>query len=85
MKKATGIIRRIDQLGRVVLPKELRQTLSIDKGDSLAIYVTDNDEIILKKYQTGCVLCGSNEHLRQINDKFICKDCVDNLSECDAE
>ena len=59
MKKATGIIRQIDQDGRIVLPKELRQTLSIEEGDSLVIYVNDDDEIILKKYQTGCLICAT--------------------------
>lgn len=80
MKKATGIIRKIDQLGRVVLPKELRKTLSIEKGDSLAIYVSDDDEIILKKYLSGCVLCGNIEHLQQRKGKCICQDCIDNLA-----
>jgi len=80
LKKATGIIRKIDQLGRIVLPKELRQTLSLETGDSLAIFVTDDDEIILKKYQSGCVLCGNIEHLRQRNGKWICQDCVNNIA-----
>ena len=80
MKKATGIIRKIDQLGRVVLPKELRLTLSLETGDSLSIFVNDDDEIILKKYQAGCVLCGHLEHLRQSNGKWICQDCVDNIA-----
>lgn len=80
MKKAIGIIRKIDQLGRIVLPKELRQTLSLETGDSLAIFVTDDDEIILKKYLSGCVLCGNIEHLRQIKGKWICQGCVDNIA-----
>jgi transcriptional pleiotropic regulator of transition state genes len=80
LKKATGIIRKIDKLGRVVLPKELRQTLSLETGDSLTIFVNDDDEIILKKYQSGCVLCGNIEHLRQRKGKWVCQDCVDNLA-----
>lgn len=85
MKNAAGIIRKIDQLGRVVLPKELRQTLSIETGDSLAIFVNDDDEIILKKYQSGCVLCGNLEQLRQRNGKFVCQNCIDNFTVCGTE
>ncbi|HZK56086.1 MAG TPA: AbrB/MazE/SpoVT family DNA-binding domain-containing protein [Desulfosporosinus sp.] len=85
MKTAAGIIRKIDQLGRVVLPKELRQTLSIEMGDSLAIFVNDDDEIILKKYQLGCVLCGNIEHLRQRKGKLVCQNCIDNLTVCGTE
>ena len=85
MKNTTGIIRKIDQLARVVLPKELRQTLSIEEGDSLAIYVNDDDEIILKKYQPGCMLCGNMEHLRQRKGKWLCQGCVDTLAEWNTE
>ena len=85
MKNTTGIIRKIDQLGRIVLPKELRQTLSIEEGDSLVIYVNDDDEIILKKYQPGCMLCGNMEHLRQRKGKWLCQGCVDTLAEWGTE
>ena len=85
MKKATGIVRKIDQHGRIVLPKELRQTLSLEEGDSLAIYVDDDDEIILKKYQPGCMLCGNLEHLRQRKGKWLCQSCVDILAEWGTE
>ncbi|WP_110111928.1 AbrB/MazE/SpoVT family DNA-binding domain-containing protein [Bacillus sp. CGMCC 1.16541] len=61
--KSTGIVRRIDELGRVVIPKELRTMLSFDKGDPIEIYV-DGEEIILKKYTPygACVLTGEVSH-----------------------
>lgn len=83
MKKATGIVRKIDELGRVVLPKELRRTLSLEEGNGLEIYV-NGDEIILKKYQPGCALCGNMEQLYHSNDKLVCSKCVDALKKCTA-
>jgi len=64
--KATGIVRKIDNLGRLVLPKELRKTMNIDIKDPMEIYV-DNDKIILKKYQPACIFCGSSD--KQLNNK----------------
>ena len=78
MKKSTGIVRRVDDLGRIVLPKELRTTLCINEGNPIEIFVAD-DEIILKKYQPGCVLCGGLEDLTQIKDKPVCKNCAHSL------
>ena len=54
--KSTGIVRKVDGLGRVVLPKELRRTLGVDMKDSMEIYV-DGEQIILKKYQPACIFC----------------------------
>ena len=59
MVKSTGIVRKVDELGRVVLPIELRRTLNIDIKDSLEIYV-ENDSIILRKYEPSCIFCGSS-------------------------
>jgi transcriptional pleiotropic regulator of transition state genes len=58
--KATGIVRRIDELGRVVLPKELRTIFNIDHGDALEVF-TEGDSIILKLYQPGCQADGCTE------------------------
>ena len=80
MRKATGIVRAIDPLGRVVTPMELRRTLSLNEGDGLEIFVDSEGEIILRKYQRGCVLCGSRKKLHQTTDKLICKDCITTLS-----
>lgn len=60
MKKATGIVRRVDELGRIVLPIELRRVLGIQEKDKLEIY-TEGDTIILHKYAPGCVFCGNTD------------------------
>ncbi len=73
--KATGIVRRVDELGRLVLPKELRNTMQIQHDDPLEIYV-EEDRIILKKYQPTCVFCGSSEELVDFGDKKVCKACI---------
>lgn len=74
MLKATGIVRRIDDLGRVVIPKEMRRTLEIKEGDPLEFYV-NGDQVILRKYEPGCVLCGSLEDLHTLEGKQICLPC----------
>jgi len=76
--KATGIVRRVDELGRIVIPKELRRTLGIDEGAPMEIYV-DEDKVIFKKYQPGCIFCG-NVHVRPFKDKLICESCASELS-----
>lgn len=72
--KATGIVRRMDDLGRVVLPKELRRTFDIKEGDPLEVFVTDQG-IVLRKYVPGCVHCGSIEGLLAFEGKQICLAC----------
>ena len=72
--KSTGIVRKVDELGRVVLPIELRRTLNIDIKDSLEIYV-ENDSIILKKYEPSCIFCGSSEEVKEFKGKNICNAC----------
>ncbi|MEG1687691.1 MAG: AbrB/MazE/SpoVT family DNA-binding domain-containing protein [Angelakisella sp.] len=76
--KATGIVRKVDGLGRVVLPIELRRVLDIPVQCDLEIYV-DGDEIILKKYLPHCLFCGSSEHLITMDGKNVCADCIDKL------
>ena len=56
--KSTGIVRKVDELGRIVLPIELRRTMNIDVKDALEIYV-DGDQIVLKKYEPSCIFCGN--------------------------
>lgn len=72
--KATGIIRRVDDLGRIVLPKELRQTMGIRTGDPMEIY-TAADNIILCKYAPGCVFCG-NTDAKEVRGVRICERCA---------
>lgn len=76
--KTTGIVRRVDKLGRIVLPKELRVTMDIEENNSLEIYV-EGEKICLKKYTPGCIFCGSTENLESYRDKKICQDCRDEL------
>jgi transcriptional pleiotropic regulator of transition state genes len=78
--KATGIVRKIDELGRIVLPIELRRSLHIDIGDAVEIYV-DPDKIILKKYTPACLFCGNFENMSYFKGKMICKDCVNEMTE----
>jgi len=76
MMKSTGIIRKVDELGRVVIPIELRRTLQIEERDALEIYV-DGEKIILKKYEPACIFCGNAENVQNFKEKNICKDCLD--------
>lgn len=77
--KATGIVRKVDELGRVVIPKETRQLLSVKEGDSLEIF-KDDKEIILKKYSPGCTFCSNMKNLTQFKGVYICEECIDELS-----
>ncbi|MGO4496472.1 AbrB/MazE/SpoVT family DNA-binding domain-containing protein [Paenibacillus sp. 2RAB27] len=73
--KSTGIVRKVDELGRVVIPKELRDTLGIKEKDSLEIYV-DGERIMLKKYEPGCIFCSTVDGLKTISGKLVCVDCA---------
>lgn len=76
--KNTGIVRKVDELGRIVLPIELRRTLDIDVKDSLEIYVEDS-AIVLKKYQPTCIFCGESKDVTTFKDKSICEKCLKEL------
>ena len=76
--KSTGIIRKVDELGRIVLPIELRRVLDIAERDELEIF-TQNDQIILQKYQTSCVFCGTTRELSLYKGKHVCGTCIRNL------
>lgn len=78
--KATGIIRKVDELGRIVLPIELRRTLDIAERDELEIYM-EQDRIVLQKYEPACIFCGSAKGLVTHKGKNVCQDCVQSLSE----
>ena len=75
--KSTGMVRRIDPLGRLVLPKELRDNLGINEAP-IEILV-DGENIVLRKYSPNCIFCGSIENIVQYKDKLICKQCLDEL------
>ena len=72
--KSTGIVRKVDELGRIVLPIELRRTLDIAERDELEIYM-ENDQIILKKYEPSCIFCASERNLSSYKGKNICLEC----------
>lgn len=76
--KSTGIVRKVDELGRIVLPKELRKTLTIDIKDSLEIYV-EGEHIILKKYAPSCIFCGEAKDVNNYRGKNICAACLNEL------
>lgn len=75
----SGIVRRVDQLGRIVLPIELRRNLNItEEKDALEIYI-DDDAIILKKYEPACIFCGNARNVFTFKGKNICPSCVEEL------
>lgn len=74
--KSTGIVRKVDELGRVVIPKELRRTLGIAESDPLEVFV-DGEQIILRKYRPGCFICGNLDAPKHLfHGKEICVECV---------
>lgn len=73
--KTLGIVRDIDKLGRFVIPVELRNKLGIENGDPLEIY-TEDDKIILKRYEKACVFCGQERDVIEFNGRVICRDCL---------
>lgn len=80
MMKATGIVRRVDELGRIVLPMELRRTLRIHEKDPLEIFV-DGERVILRKYEPTCVFTGSAEDLVFYHGKMISRACIQELQQ----
>lgn len=74
--KSTGIVRRIDDLGRIVVPKELRKVLKIKEGDPLEIFV-DGEDVILRKHKSGCDCCGEMEGLVENVGIKLCKNCIE--------
>jgi len=77
--KSTGIVRKVDELGRVVIPIELRRTLNIEEKDALEIYV-DGEHIILKKYEPACIFCDDARDVETYKGKNICKKCLAELA-----
>ncbi|MFY9176530.1 MAG: AbrB/MazE/SpoVT family DNA-binding domain-containing protein [Caldicoprobacterales bacterium] len=77
--KSTGIVRKVDELGRIVIPIELRRTLNVAEKDALEIYV-DGEQIILKKYEPACIFCDDARDITVYKGKNICKNCLDELA-----
>ena len=77
--KSTGIIRKVDELGRIVLPIELRRTLDIAERDELEIFM-EGDQIVLQKFEPSCIFCASSSGLVTYRGKNVCQDCVRNMA-----
>lgn len=78
--KATGIVRRVDSLGRLVIPMELRRTLGIKEEDPMEIYTTE-DGILIRPYKPGCACCESSEDLMEFKGLTLCRACLHQFSE----
>lgn len=77
--KSTGMVRHVDELGRVVIPKEIRNKLDIKEKDPLEIYV-EGYAVILKKFESNCIFCGNDKSLFDYRDKLICNKCLNNIA-----
>ena len=78
--KSTGIVRKVAELGRIVLPIELRRTLGIEEKDRIEIFV-DGESIILRKYQPACIFCDNAKDIINYKGKNICPDCIRAMNE----
>ena len=76
--KSTGIVRKVDELGRIVLPIEMRRTLDIAERDALEIYV-DGSSVILKKYKPSCIFCDGVKDVTPFHGKNVCPRCIEEL------
>lgn len=76
--KSTGIVRKVDELGRIVLPIELRRTLDINEKDSLEIFV-DGSTVVLKKYEPACIFCNNAKKIITYKGRNICSNCIKEL------
>ncbi len=80
--KSTGIIRRVDELGRVVIPIEIRNQFNIVEKDPIEIYV-NGSSIVLKKFEPNCIFCNSTQNLLSYQDKLICSTCAKKINALD--
>lgn len=78
--KSTGIVRKVDELGRIVLPMEIRKVMDIKKKDSVEIF-TEGDTIVLAKYHPACIFCGSMDDVLFFSGKRVCRECLQKMKE----
>ncbi|MFW5962514.1 MAG: AbrB/MazE/SpoVT family DNA-binding domain-containing protein [bacterium] len=78
--KSTGIVRKIDDLGRLVIPKELRETMNIAKKDPMEVFV-EEDKIILSKYEPACIFCGEAGDIIEFKNKNVCPACIEKINQ----
>lgn len=74
MKEVKKVIKKFDKLGRVVIPKEIRDKFVLNPKDPIEIFV-DNDKIFLQKYQESCIFCNNSQNLKEYMEKYICEEC----------
>lgn len=82
--KSLGIVRQVDELGRIVLPIEVRRRLELNAKDGVEIFV-EKDRVILKKYEPCCIFCGDAEDVVFFKDKRVCRRCLESIKEGRAE
>ena len=80
--KSLGTVRKVDELGRIVLPIEPRKRLGLEAKDPVEIFV-EKDRIILKKYEPACIFCGDSNNIVLYKEKRICKNCLAELKSCE--
>ena len=78
--KSTGMARKIDDLGRLVLPAEIRRRFGLSEGSHLEIHIDDNQNIVLTPLEESCVFCDAEQNLRDFRSRKICADCVSLLT-----
>ena len=78
MMKSTGMVRKVDELGRIVLPAEIRQNLDIQVKDAIEIF-TEGERIILQKYRPSCIFCNNVDDVTYFQDKRVCRECIAKL------
>ena len=78
--KSTGVVRKVDELGRIVLPIEIRKTLDIQQKDAVEIFI-DQDKIVLQKYQPACIFCNNIDNIVYFSGKRICSACLEKMKE----
>ncbi len=84
MVKATGIVRKVDDVGRIVVPVELRRVLDIENGDAVQFFV-DGETVVLRRYDAGCVFCGRTEHVQEFGGRKVCASCMAAMPRRSAE
>lgn len=77
--KPAGVVRKVDQLGRIVLPKSLRKRYLMNEGDPVEIFV-QGDHIILERYRPKCVFCGSMTEVAEFKERYVCEECMLEMS-----
>ena len=76
--KSTGFVKKIDELGRILIPKELRSSMELDTKDALEMFV-DGDRIVLQKYQPACIFCNNADNIIFFEGRRICASCLSKL------